>query len=61
MRILVDRTSIEVFVNHGEITGANSILPQKDSGPPKLYINGGDAIIHSLKVRELESIWSTTN
>ena len=60
MRLLVDRTSIEVFVNHGEITGANCILPKEESGPPKIYINGGDAFIHSLKVRELESIWPTT-
>ena len=60
MRLLIDRTSIEVFVNHGEITGANCILPKEESGPPKLYINGGDAFIHSLKVRELKSIWPTT-
>ena len=57
MRLLIDRTSIEVFVNHGEISGANCILPQENGAPPKLYVNGGDAIIKSLKVRELKSIW----
>ena len=58
MRILVDRTSIEVFVNHGEISAANCILPKKNGPPPRLYVNGGDAIIKSLRVRELKSIWN---
>ena len=57
LRILVDRTSIEVFVNHGEISGTNCILPKETESPPSLYVNGGDAIIKSLKVRELKSIW----
>ncbi|MCH2590551.1 MAG: glycoside hydrolase family 32 protein [Planctomycetales bacterium] len=57
LRILVDRTSIEVFCNRGAITGANCVLPLKNGPPPKLYINGGDAIIRSLKVREIKSIW----
>jgi len=57
MRLLVDRTSIEVFVNHGEITGANCILPKENGPPPQLYVNGGEAIIKTLKVRELKSIW----
>jgi len=61
LRILVDRTSVEVFCNRGVITGANCILPIKDGPPPKLYINGGDAIIRSLKVRELNSIWPKSN
>lgn len=57
LRILVDRTSIEVYCNRGVITGANSILPIENGPPPRLYINGGDAIIKTLKVRELNSIW----
>ncbi len=57
LRILVDRTSVEVFVNHGEISGANCILPKETGSPPSLYVNGGDAIIKSLKVRELRSVW----
>ena len=57
LRILVDRTSIEVFCNRGAITGANCVLSLKNGPPPKLYINGGDAIIRSLKVREIKSIW----
>ncbi|HAY81096.1 MAG TPA: hypothetical protein DCY79_14925 [Planctomycetaceae bacterium] len=61
MRLLVDRTSIEVFVNHGEISAANCILPIKDGPPPKLYVNSGDAVIKSLKVRELTSIWRKTD
>ncbi|MCH2125400.1 MAG: glycoside hydrolase family 32 protein [Pirellulaceae bacterium] len=58
LRILVDRTSIEVFTNHGELSGANSILPKEIESPPSLYVNGGDAIIKFLKVRELHSIWN---
>ena len=57
LRILVDRTSIEVYCNHGAITGANCILPIPAGPPPQLYINGGNASIKSLKVRELKSIW----
>lgn len=45
---------------NGEISAANCILPKKEGPPPKLYINGRDAVIESLKVRELESIWHKT-
>lgn len=55
VEILLDRASIECFVNHGEVSstrtcfGANSNLTMSASG--------GDVLVSSLRVAPLRSIW----
>ena len=58
LRILVDRTSIEVFGNEGEVSITSCILPAKKETSLELYAKGGDLHIKSLAVRKLRSIWA---
>jgi sucrose-6-phosphate hydrolase SacC (GH32 family) len=57
VEILVDRASIEAYVNEGEISSTRFVLP-KGSGL-SLKATGGDVIIESLAVFPLKSAWQT--
>jgi levanase/fructan beta-fructosidase len=56
VQILLDRTSIETFVNKGEASSSRCILPV-ESGL-SLQAEGGSVTIRSLKVFPLQSIWA---
>ena len=55
LQILIDRTSIEAFVNHGEVSMSRCFLP-RESGI-SLRAEGGPVSIKSLKVYPLYSAW----
>jgi fructan beta-fructosidase len=58
LRILVDRASIEVFANDGEVYMPMDALPEDGQAKTlELFTEGGTARVRSLAVRELESIW----
>ena len=56
--IIMDRTSIEVFVDHGRFT---MVLPrdlESDEQGVEFWTNNGtDLIIHNLEIHEMKSIW----
>ena len=55
VEILLDRASVEAFVNDGEISSTNFVLPVR----PGLSVvaEGGPATIRSMKVHPLKSAW----
>ena len=55
LRILVDRGSIEVFLNEGETALTHSVISELDN--KSFTITGGDATIKSLEAHELKSSW----
>ena len=57
LQILVDRTSIEIFVNDGEYYMPMGSIPADDNKSLGVYAKGGEAKIVSLVVNELESAW----
>ncbi len=57
VEILVDRTSIEVFANHGEVSISKCFLPADAS--VSLKASGGPVTIPSLRVFRLKSAWKT--
>ncbi|NUQ66322.1 MAG: glycoside hydrolase family 32 protein [Pirellulales bacterium] len=57
LRILVDRTSIEVFANGGRVQMAGCYLPESDNKGLAAYATGGHAAAVALDVWELRSIW----
>ena len=59
LRILIDRTSIETFVNDGEAALPCCFAPKNQDTGLELYAKGGDAIIRSLRVSKLRSIWGS--
>ena len=55
VEILVDRTSVETFVNEGEVSSTRYALPRASGLSVKA--EGGTATVHSLTVHPLKSIW----
>ena len=58
LRILVDRTTVEVFANDGEVVMPVCFVPKVDDPTPKMILTRGSARISSLQAYELKSIWS---
>lgn len=56
VEILVDRASVESFVNHGELSCTRNFQPRGDE--LSIKAEGGDITIRSLSVHPLKSIWS---
>jgi fructan beta-fructosidase len=55
VQILVDRISIETFLNHGEISSTRSILPMRSG--LSMRAEGGQVEVRSLRVYPLKSAW----
>jgi fructan beta-fructosidase len=57
LRILIDRTTIEVYANDGRVPMSFCWLPKPGDRRPGLFAVGGSAKIVSLRVHELKSAW----
>ncbi len=57
IRVLADRTSLEVFGNGGRVSLTSCFLPSPDHRSLELFAQGGPARVVSLKVRPLRSAW----
>lgn len=53
LRLLVDRSSVEVFANDGRLSMSNLVFPDWHSTGVSLFADGGDAELVSLDVWEL--------
>ncbi len=56
LKILVDKTSIEVFVDDGKIAHSNLIFPEFDDKGISLFSEGGKAVFNNIKIKHLGSI-----
>jgi sucrose-6-phosphate hydrolase SacC (GH32 family) len=57
LRILVDRTSTEVYANDGRVSMSFCWLPKPDHRKLGMFVAGGVMKIVSLRVHELKSAW----
>jgi len=57
LRLMVDRTSIDIFGNHGRLYMPMVAFPAEGNRSMEAYAKGGSAKIISLEVYELESAW----
>jgi fructan beta-fructosidase len=57
LRILVDRSSIEVFADHGQVTLSAVVLSDSRDRNSSLAADGGKIRVVSLETNQLESIW----
>jgi fructan beta-fructosidase len=58
LRILVDRTSVEIFANEGNVFMPLAAFPEEDvKRDLELFVQGGTTKVKSLVVREIKSIW----
>ncbi len=58
LRLLVDRTSIEIFANDGRVTMSFCFLPKPAEPIIGLYAKGGPARVLSMEINELSSAWA---
>jgi sucrose-6-phosphate hydrolase SacC (GH32 family) len=57
LELLIDRSSIEVFIDGGEEVISASFTPEPNANRYELFTRGGEIIIESLEVYPLKSIW----
>lgn len=57
LRILVDRTTIEVFAQGGKLVMSNCFLPRQKDRTLALFSEGGTARAEAVKVYPLKSTW----
>ena len=57
LRILLDRTSIEVFGNDGRLYMPLCLIPPDWNRSLAAYCANGEVKVHSLRVYELKSAW----
>ena len=58
LRVLVDRSSIEIFTVDGRVNMAYTFLPPENDRTLKLSSQGGDAVVRLLKVWPVKSVWA---
>ncbi|VAW24411.1 Sucrose-6-phosphate hydrolase (EC 3.2.1.B3) [hydrothermal vent metagenome] len=57
LEILLDRASIEIFVNGGSAVITNSFLPVEGNKGLVLFTNGGELLVEQLDIYEMKSAW----
>jgi sucrose-6-phosphate hydrolase SacC (GH32 family) len=57
LRLLVDRTSLEVFANRGEGSMSFCFLPGAGKNELNILCRGGSAVVQTLVLHHLRSIW----
>ncbi len=57
LRVLLDRTSVEVFGNHGLVSISKCMLPDDSQPPLVLSAIGGTAKLTRLTLHALKSMW----
>ncbi|MCO7127064.1 glycoside hydrolase family 32 protein [Sporolactobacillus shoreicorticis] len=60
LKILVDKTSIEVFVDDGRTVLTNQVFPRLNDEGISLYSEGGTAVFENMKIKHFRSINETT-
>lgn len=56
LRILVDRTTVEVFLDDGTYVLSSQVFPQTGDTGIQLYANGGSALFANLRIREFKDL-----
>ena len=57
LRILIDRTSLEIFADDGKVSMSSCFLPGPENAGLELFSKGGNPKILSMTVCELKPIW----
>lgn len=57
LRIIVDRNSVEVYANHGEVTFTKLFYPDQSNLDLEVFSVDGPAIVNTMEIYRLQSIW----
>lgn len=58
LRILVDRSMVEVFINDGEAVISDRIFPLGKDPVLEVFAGGPDAALQDLRIHRMKSVWS---
>ncbi|MBP3041772.1 GH32 C-terminal domain-containing protein [Bacillaceae bacterium Marseille-Q3522] len=61
LHVFVDRSSVEVFANSGDVTMTSRVYPKNSSDRVTLFAENGTAVMTGGAVWYLKDKWSTTN
>jgi sucrose-6-phosphate hydrolase SacC (GH32 family) len=56
--ILLDRSSIEIFANDGEVVLSSCFTPVEEDDELTLWTQGGELFVNEIQVYELKSAWN---
>ncbi len=59
LEILIDRASIEIFANDGEVVLSSCFLPAEKDNDLTLWTQGGELYVKEIEVYELKSAWKS--
>jgi fructan beta-fructosidase len=57
LEILVDRSSIEIFANDGEVVLSSCFNPEADNDDLVLWTQGGELFVDDLEIYQIRSVW----
>lgn len=57
LEILLDRSSIEIFANDGEVVLSSCFIPAENDDELTLWTQGGELFVNEIAVYELKSAW----
>lgn len=57
LQIFLDRTSLEIFGNHGETVMSFCFIPPENDMNVRLAADGGEAVVNTLDLWKLKSVW----
>jgi fructan beta-fructosidase len=57
LEILIDRASVEIFANDGEVVLSSCFVPTKGNDELTLWTQGGELFVRELEAYELKSAW----
>ena len=55
LRILVDRTSVEMFVGDGRVVHSHRVFPLEGDTGIRLYAHEGTATFHNLQINDISA------
>ena len=61
LRMFIDASSLEVFLNEGEVVMSARIFPQWDHRETWVFAGDGEGSIRELTCYELQPVWSSMN
>ena len=56
--ILIDRSSIELFLDNGRYVMSYPFSPKPESDRYELFTLGGEILVHKMDVHQMKSIWN---
>jgi sucrose-6-phosphate hydrolase SacC (GH32 family) len=57
LRVILDRSSVEIFVNDGDVSFTRMFFPNAEQAKIEMSVTGGAALLRELEVYRLRSIW----